>query len=223
MLAWILAGMLLASPGESENKADAAAGKTPQQLRNAIRDVMAGEAQAKTPAAKSDAIRELCELYGEVLQNKELPMDEQLRLKALVWTRLTRVKADIKNRLVREKKAAAKVAAAGQQQAAPNASSSEQALALAAQLDAASQSAGGPAGLFAQAGGGFGGGPVADDNGDELVDLITRVISPDSWDVNGGPCSIVYYAQLRCLVVAAPDDTHHDMSNVLEQMRRLGP
>ena len=144
-------------------------------------------------------------------------------MKALVWTRLTRVKTDIKNRMVRERKAAAKIVAAGQQQPVASASSSEQALALAAQLDAASQSAGGPAGLFAQAGGAFGGGPVADDNGDELVDLITRVLSPDSWDVNGGPCSIVYYAQLKCLVVAAPDDGHHDLSNMLEQLRRVGP
>lgn len=226
MTIWMAALLMVASPGESS--ADATPARTNQEVRNAIRDVMAGEAQAKTPAARADAIRELCALYGEVVTSTTFVPEEQTRLKALVWSRLTRTKTEIEQRLARQRKAAelaAKKAARLGQNVSPTetAAAREATLAVASQVTAVSQAVGGPGALFAQAGGAFGGGIGAGDYGDELVDLIQKTISPDSWDVNGGPCSIVYLQHLHVLVVSAPDDVHGDLADVMDGLRRAGP
>ena len=60
---------------------------------------------------------------------------------------------------------------------------------------------------FVSAKGGRGGAAVRD-SGQELVDLIQTTIAPDSWDVNGGPGSIVYYQPLRVIVVRQTDRVH---------------
>ncbi len=85
----------------------------------------------------------------------------------------------------------------------------------------------GPAG----AGGGVGGaGPGGGfqqtgqlpDYGPELVDLIQRVISPDSWDIVGGPSTIVYYAPLRAIVVRGTLETHENLIQLLFDLRAAG-
>ncbi|KKL21876.1 hypothetical protein LCGC14_2441080, partial [marine sediment metagenome] len=51
----------------------------------------------------------------------------------------------------------------------------------------------GKTGLREAAQGAFGGGAWADnDHGEALVELIQQVISPATWDVNGGPGAIYY-------------------------------
>ena len=45
------------------------------------------------------------------------------------------------------------------------------------------------------------GAPQSFDYGPELVDIIQTVISPKTWDINGGPGAVVYYAPLRVLVI----------------------
>lgn len=230
MMTFFVGALLLAAAPSASAEATPvpSVSRSPQELRNAIRDVMAGEAQAKTPAARADAIRELCTLYGEVMQSKDLPKDEWLRLKALIWSRLTRVKTEITNRQARERKAAelaAKKAARTGQDASPTESQAarEATLAVASQMTAVSQAAGGPGAIFVQAGGAFGGGIGTGDYGDELVDLIEKTISPDSWDVAGGPCSIVYVQHLHVLVVSAPDDVHGDVGGLMDALREVAP
>ena len=71
-----------------------------------------------------------------------------------------------------------------------------------------------PSAILAQVGAGgpgFLGGPNGAqaalgnaDNGAALVELIQTVISPESWDINGGRGSIYYYRPLRVLVIGAP-------------------
>jgi hypothetical protein len=78
---------------------------------------------------------------------------------------------------------------------------------------------GGAPGQGAQPGGGRPGAGQAFDYGPELVDIIQRVISPATWDINGGRGSVVYYTPLRVLVVSAPDDVHPQIGNLLGQMR----
>jgi hypothetical protein len=58
------------------------------------------------------------------------------------------------------------------------------------------------------------------DYGPELVALIQATISPDTWDINGGLSSIVYYAPLRVLVISAPQSVHGDIGGVIGQLRR---
>jgi hypothetical protein len=70
--------------------------------------------------------------------------------------------------------------------------------------------------------GGGGGGNIFDDPGDEkarrskdemaqdLIDLITKIVEPDGWDINGGEmASIEYYT--GTLIVRAPDFVHRQL------------
>ena len=55
-------------------------------------------------------------------------------------------------------------------------------------------------------------------NGEALVDLIEKTISPESWDINGGPGSIVYYGNFRALVVRQSEEGHGDVGNLLKAL-----
>jgi hypothetical protein len=57
------------------------------------------------------------------------------------------------------------------------------------------------------------------DYGPELVELIQATISPATWDINGGPGSIVYFSPLRVIVVSAPGEVHGEVVDVLGQLR----
>jgi hypothetical protein len=79
--------------------------------------------------------------------------------------------------------------------------------------------------------GGFGGGmgmggnvlgPADQDNGEALVDLIQKTISPASWDINGGNGSIYYWRPGRALVIRQTGEIHGQIGDVLEQMNKLG-
>jgi len=52
-----------------------------------------------------------------------------------------------------------------------------------------------------------------------LIELIQATVRPDTWDVNGGSGSIVYFATGHGLVVVAPDDVHDDVGDLLRQLR----
>jgi hypothetical protein len=56
-------------------------------------------------------------------------------------------------------------------------------------------------------------------NGQALVELIQTTISPDSWDVNGGQSTIVYFAPRQVLVVRAPGEVHSRTRRLLRDMR----
>ena len=75
---------------------------------------------------------------------------------------------------------------------------------------------------------GFGGGPGSapgnadEDYGPSLVELIQNTISPESWDVNGGPGSIYYWRGQHALVVRATGEVHDAIGDVMEQLNRAG-
>jgi hypothetical protein len=77
---------------------------------------------------------------------------------------------------------------------------------------------GGGAG-FGIAGGGQNANAKAD-SGQALVDLIRSTISPKSWDVNGGECTIYYWQQQHAIVVRATGDVHDQVSDTLQQLDR---
>lgn len=58
------------------------------------------------------------------------------------------------------------------------------------------------------------------DYGPQLVELIQRTISPNSWDVNGGASTIQYWRPGMALVVRAPGDVHDELSPLLLQLRK---
>jgi hypothetical protein len=57
-------------------------------------------------------------------------------------------------------------------------------------------------------------------NGADLVDLIQKTVDPPSWDINGGPGSIVYFNNFRALVVRQTGDAQDDVGGLLGQMRK---
>lgn len=185
-----------------------------QQLRNAVRAAMRAERTAETDAARGEAIHEMALLYGEVIEGSDLTQEEQLRLKALLWSRLTRIKRDLQ----RQRPGGAP---AGDPADSPGERLNLVAHAQAAQLELATATLGGGAELSLR-GGAFGGGAVTDDYGEELVDLIERTIAPDTWDTNGGPGSIVYWPQMKVLVVRATEGVHGDLGGLLDGLRRAG-
>jgi hypothetical protein len=71
--------------------------------------------------------------------------------------------------------------------------------------------------------GGLGGPNVGQqqaDSGPDLVNLIQTVIAPRTWDVNGGPGSVVYYRNLQALVIRAPSEVHGQVGDALGQLRK---
>jgi len=66
------------------------------------------------------------------------------------------------------------------------------------------------------------GGRAVDDHGPELVELIETVISPNTWEKNGGFGSIFYYAPLHVIVVRSTGDVHGNVGNVIGNLRAAG-
>lgn len=62
------------------------------------------------------------------------------------------------------------------------------------------------------------GGAVVGD-GANLVRLIQTTVTPHTWDVNGGPSTILYYQRVHSLVVRAPWMTHQETERRLGQLR----
>lgn len=79
--------------------------------------------------------------------------------------------------------------------------------------------------LAQQAGGfggaGFGGGGQVPHIGDTLIELIQSIVAPATWDVNGGPGSIGYLPSQHVLIIRQMDEVHNDISDLLEQLRRM--
>lgn len=63
---------------------------------------------------------------------------------------------------------------------------------------------------------------LAAGNAQALIDLIERTISPNTWDVNGGPGTVMYYAPRHALVIRAPAEVHGRVGAGLQNLRRAG-
>jgi hypothetical protein len=66
---------------------------------------------------------------------------------------------------------------------------------------------------------GRGGASQTDVNAQQLIELIQRTISPDFWDVAGGPGAIFYYPQLQVLVIRATAEVHDDVGGLVGGLR----
>ena len=150
------------------------------------------------------AARELLGIYREIQQDKGMARSQRETLRVTVRARLDQLCTQISKRIAKDKTAA---------------KSSVKSVAADKTTKAASILAG--VGV-AQGGAGVGGaGQNANaDNGQQLVNLIQTVISPKSWDTNGGACSIYYWQQQRAIVVRATDNVQDQISDTLEQLER---
>lgn len=221
----LLLGLILAAPPSDALSVDTDQPRAYHEINQDIRKWMARESRAQTPDERSTAVQSLADLYLELKNDPRLDEAPTLKqYKAKVWSRLTRIKKTLQARIEREQSKTHQNRQPDEFQAEQIALSdaNRAAESLAAQMSLVSSSLGGPSTVFAQAGGGdaFGGGAVRDD-GAALVELITRVIEPDFWDVNGGPGTIFYYAPVRALVVRATSEVHHKLGGGLRGLRAV--
>ena len=187
-----------------------------------LRALFRREARATTDADRASAIFEMTELYQEIRRDPRLETSETLTTyKAKLWSRLTRIKADINKYISRAQRRGGTVT-----QALPELSERDQgnaslaAATTSGHLGMAGSALGGPASVFSQ-GGARGGRPIPD-YGPALVALIERTIAPEFWDTNGGPGTIVYYQPLMCLVVRATSEVHHLIGGATGALRAAG-
>lgn len=169
---------------------------------------------------------ELIPLYVEIKTHPEIGESYRQEQATALHLRMTKLRDLVKAKQKKEAEQLAKqqkaLARPGQKQAA------DKPAALNAKKDAARVAVKGaaaaqPNNALAQQAAPAGGGQQAqqppEDRGKELVELIQTVISPETWDVNGGPGTIVYYQTLRVLVVSAPHHVHGDLGAAVDKLR----
>jgi len=208
-----------ANPADSE----------PRRFHDINRELTAAlrsESLAQNASERAAAVRSLVALFTELDRDPRLLTSPGLQgHRARARGRLVSVRKELLLQIARAEKAAPRSqasAALNHRQTtllAATADAEQHALAaqLAADVSLANYALGGPA-SFVEAAAAAGGGPV-NDHGEELVDLITRTLFPDSWEVNGGRNTIVYYRPLMCLVVTATGDVHRDVDHLLNALR----
>lgn len=187
------------------------------EINDSMRNALRAEATAEDLGQRAVAVRQLTALYREILQDPRLETSDTLKsYKAKIWSRLTRIKADLQRTIDRneseQRQQGPEIDAVALKQATQS---------LAAQMSLMNYTLGGPANVLSHSRASFGGRPV-NDHGQELIDLIERTIKPDFWDVAGGPGSIFYYQPLMALVVRATSEVHGDVGGVLNALRRAG-
>jgi hypothetical protein len=173
-----------------------------------LRAALGAEASSRRLGPNTSHVIRLIDLYREMAAHPK--RDSSLVLKQLglrLRSRLQKVSDHIERQSSRVKRDVKK--------SAPPALTAPEASVLAQQLPAPGGAAGAGGGQPAAAPGAPGG----FDYGPELVDIIQRTISPETWDINGGNGSVVYFAPLRVLVVSAPGTVHDQVGDVLGQLR----
>jgi hypothetical protein len=206
--------------GTPSAAADSLQPRPPAQLRAAVTETLRAAAVAKDPQERDQAGRQLVSIFLELEHDKQLPRDDRAKLHAQVRSRLLTLEKALRAERTKEDEH----------------SGSAPVAAKAAKVDATVLNA--PADVLAQVAapavrgvarplvvnGGLVSAVVGQsqspDYGQDLVDLIHAVIQPSTWDVNGGPGSVVYYRNFRVLVVTAPSEVHSDLGDLLGQLRK---
>ena len=142
----------------------------------------------------SGQVREMVDLYKELRVDKVLRESQRTSLKSSLRRRLVRISKMIARNEAKQKDADARIA------------STERA------ADGAT-----PSGSLAD--GQAGGGAIAD-NGQSLVELIQETIAPDTWEVNGGLGSIMYYSPLKVLVIRQTGTVHDGVDSAMGALRK---
>jgi hypothetical protein len=186
--------------------------RSPKQMRDAVAETL-----RRANAAKGNdlgaAVKSLLDVYRDLVRDTQLPVKERSRLGLQVRARL--------QRFANQFRYEANQTTTGR----PNDSVAVQQ----AENGPAIAGGAGVGGGEAARGGAFGGGAfggndafekAANANGADLVDLIQKTIDPPSWEVNGGVGSIVYFNNLRVLVVRQTADGQEDIGGVLGGLRQ---
>jgi len=185
------------------------------EFQQQISELLKRESQSKEQAARAAAVRAMCALHAEIVHDARYSNSDVLKeYRGRLWSRLTKVKAELKQQLARNKTNKESLDNLATLESADSASVAA-AESLATSLSMLDQVQSGPGPIMA-----FGGAPGAPDWGPDLVALIERTINPSFWDTVGGPGSIYYYRPLLCLVVRATAEVHEQIGGVIGGLRK---
>lgn len=205
-----------APKGPSREESPATASATRQMVRDALQD----HAAAKEVSHRDRATRRLVDVLVTLKSDRTLPREERISLHGQVRSRLMDVQRRLKAVIARHAEEAKKLKLGPA--AAPPKDGRPASVSVPAKRDGLGQVI--PGGNARPGGAAIGGAQVGAsqqiDLGQELVELIQKVIATPTWDVNGGPSSIVYYRNFHALVVRAPAEVHGEIGNVLGQLRK---
>jgi hypothetical protein len=84
----------------------------------------------------------------------------------------------------------------------------------------ARQRAGGAAGSVQTGGQTNGTLPGEAQGAQELMDLLQNHVAPETWDVNGGPGTMMYFAPKKVLVIRQTGEAHEQLQDLIKQLRR---
>jgi hypothetical protein len=197
-----------AEPKRAEPERTEITAAEPRQLfeiHKELRQLLRDEAVGKERKAWEATVVKLVGIYGEITRDPRLSTSDSLNgYRVKLRSRLVKVQKRLERELGSQRKTDA---GAGRSLAASSGASSS----------GASSSGSSNSGKSPQAGAAGG---AAFDSGLALVELIQRTISPEFWDVNGGPGTIVYYRQWHALVVRATPQIHRRIGGAVRGVRK---
>lgn len=212
MTAWLL--VVMAAIGQSatvaSDKEQADGVREVSAIRREVSELLKSESAARDDAERGRQVLRMTEVYLEVVGDERFVTNPLLQAqKSKLHTRLIRIRDELKRDEVKRKRRMEERGDSEQEQAQREIAGS-----LAAHLQLASQTLGGPAAVFDSA---TGGGPI--DHADDLIDLITETINPSHWNVNGGSGSIMFYRPALALVVRASSEVQGRVGDLLGGLR----
>jgi hypothetical protein len=212
----------------------APANRSAKDLRKAVADSL-HRANAAKGADRVSTVAALVDRFKELGNDHQLSPPERQRLGVEIRSRLLRFAAQFQHEISRagQRSAADSEGIAGADAALDNLRNLVDVIrknvgpedwVLAQRIGAPGGAGQAGVGVGSQTGGGSAAGSALDQqaeaNGQALIELIQDTIAPDSWDIRGGPGSIVYFNPLRCLVVRQTGEGHDALSDLIGGVRK---
>jgi hypothetical protein len=178
----------------------------PHEFRAAVSDALRREATTKG-AQHERAVRDLIAIHHQLTQDQQLPEPERKQRLGQIRHRLK----DVAELLERH---------SGEQPVAAAGNTAQRSDVLGQMLPAlggagarnaaAGRSRGTPAGTL----------PGEADQAQQLIELIQNTIAPDTWDVRGGPGTMMYFPPAKALVIRQTSEVHGQVRDLSRQLRR---
>jgi hypothetical protein len=199
----LLAATLAAAPVDDQPA------YSPHELRDAIGDALRREATTKG-GDHDQAVRDLVDVFKALQQDDQLPERERRQRVGQVRHRLR----DVAELLERHTDAPRQPQPKAANRAAPGNAVLGQVLPA-----VGGQRRGGTAATVRN-GQQPGTLPGETDQAQQLIDLIQSTIAPATWDINGGPGTIMYFSPAKVLVIRQTSEVHGRVRDLSGQLRR---
>jgi hypothetical protein len=228
LIAWLAVSPAASPESPASSRADASVAsamtpRTPQELRLAVRRALRRQSST-TGSEQTSALGELVGVYRELRASTQMTDDERRELAGIVRSRLARVSKDLERQLSKAEARHEPSPALPADRLSPD----NRAILAQVRGNPARRQPGAAAGRanLARPGGvGAPGGPaqaLADmtaENARQLIDLIQTTIAPGSWDVRGGPGTMVYFAPKMVLVASQSEEVHEQIGQFIQALR----